>query len=354
MKTNLFNLLLLASFLIQSCSGNTNKENAAVNSDTTSTEQVVNVYTHRHYETDQELFKKFTENTGIKVNVVNAGADELIKRMELEAEKSPADVLITADAGRLHKAKEMGLLQSVDSDVLQSNVPSHLKDPENHWFGLTFRARVIVYAKDRVKPAQLSTYEDLTAPKWKGKILTRSSENIYNQSLLASIIAAHGREGAKDWANGLKNNFAREPKGSDRDQMKAVAAGEGDIAIVNTYYLGNLLNSDDPEEKKAGEALSVYFPNQNDRGTHINVSGAGITKHAPNKENAIKFVEYLTSDEAQKAFAEANFEYPVKKDVEVSPTLKAWGEFKADSLNLSELGKNNRDAVMIFDEIGWK
>lgn len=354
MKNYLLHLLIIAGiFLLQSCGDNQNQEQTTANTENNS-EQVVNVYTHRHYETDQILFNRFTEVTGIKVNVVSAGADELIKKLELEGERSPADVLITVDAGRLHRAKELDLLQPISSSVLENNVPSSLKDPDNHWFGLTYRARVIVYAKDRVNFNQLSTYEDLTLPKWKGRVLTRSSDNIYNQSLLASIVASEGKEKAKSWAQGLKNNFAREPKGSDRDQVKAVAEGQGDVAIVNTYYLGLLLNSENEEERKAGEAVGVFFPNQNGRGTHINISGAGVTKYAPNKENAIRFIEFLTQDEAQKAFAEANYEYPVKKDVEVAPLLKSWGSFKVDSINLSQLGEKNSEAVMIFDEIGWK
>lgn len=314
----------------------------------------VNVYTHRHYDTDQYLFDKFAETTGIKVNVVSASADELIKKLELEGDRSPADVLITVDAGRLHRASEKDLLQTVQSDVLENNIPSKFRDPDGKWYGLTYRARVVVYDTEKVNPTSLSTYEALTDPEWKGKILTRSSENVYNQSLLASFIANHGAEEAKKWATGLMNNFARAPKGSDRDQIKAVAGGQGELAIVNTYYLGKLLDSESSEEVAAGEKVAVFFPNQDDRGTHINISGAGVTKHAPNKENAIKFIEFLAQDEAQKLFAEANFEYPVKEDVAWSPLLESWGEFKADELNLSKLGDHNREAVIIFDEIGWK
>lgn len=354
MKSIFSGFILMAAVLFQGCSGdNTNQEQQQTTTETSESKEV-NVYTHRHYESDQLLFSKFTEETGIKVNVVNAGADELIKKLELEGDKSPADILITVDAGRLHRAKELDLLQPVTSDVLAENVPEKYRDPEGYWYGLTYRARVIVYSKDRVKPAQLSTYEDLTAPKWKGKILARSSDNLYNQSLLASIIEAKGKEEATKWAQGVKNNLAREPKGGDRDQVKAVAAGEGDLAIVNTYYLGNMLNSDDPEEKKAGEAVSVFFPNQNDRGTHINVSGAGVTKHAPNKENAIRFIEYLTQSEAQKIFAEANYEYPINESISKAAVLESWGDFKSDDVAFSKLGENNKDAVMIFDKVGWK
>ena len=282
----------------------------------------VTLYTHRHYDTDQLIFKNFEKSTGIKVNVVNASADELIQKMESEGEQSPADLLITVDAGRLVRAKQKGLLQSASSKFIESAVPANLRDADNNWFGLTKRARIIAYSKDRVNSAQLSTYEDLVNPKWKNKVLIRSSSNIYNQSLLASIIANNGNDAAKKWAKSLTNNFARKPKGNDRDQVKAVLAGEGDLAIVNTYYLGKLLNSKDPQEVKAGEAVKVFFPNQEGRGTHINVSGIGVAKHAPNKENAIKFIEYLLSIEVQETFASANYEYPVNPDAKSSELLK--------------------------------
>ncbi|WP_194775068.1 Fe(3+) ABC transporter substrate-binding protein [Pararhodonellum marinum] len=314
----------------------------------------VNVYTHRHYEADQQLFDAFAEKTGIKVNVVSASADELIQKLELEGASSPADVLITVDAGRLHRAKAKDLLQTVSSEELEKNIPAKFREPEGYWFGLTYRARVLAYSKERVNPEDLSTYEALTEPQWKGKILTRSSENIYNQSLLASIIAAHGEQGAEDWAAGLLANMGRDPKGSDRDQIKGVASGEGDIAIVNTYYIGLMLHDSNEEERKAGEKVGVFFPNQNDRGTHINVSGAGVTKHAPNRENAIKLLEFLSQQEAQKVLAEINFEYPVNPTVSMSELLQNWGSFKSDEINLSVLGERNNDAVVIFDRVGWK
>lgn len=317
-------------------------------------EEVVNVYTHRHYEADQKLFDMFTEATGIKVNVVSASADELIQKLELEGANSPADVLITVDAGRLHRAESKGLLQAINSEVLNTNIPAKFRDAEGFWFGLTYRARILAYSTERVNPEELSTYEALTEAQWKGRILTRSSENIYNQSLLASIIAHHGKEGAETWAAGLLANMAREPKGSDRDQVKAVAAGEGDVAIVNTYYIGIMLNDANEEERKAAEKIAIFFPNQDDRGTHINISGAGVTKYAPNKDNAIKLVEFLSSAGAQEYLANINFEYPVNPDAEFSDLLKKWGSFKADELHLSVLGENNSDAVVIFDKVGWK
>ena len=317
-------------------------------------DQVVNVYTHRHYEPDQDIFKMFEEKTGIKVKVVNASADELIQKMKMEGEQSPADVLITVDAGRLSRAKDQGLLQSIASEILENSIPAHLQDVDNQWFGLTKRARIIAYAKDRVAPEELSTYEDLVDKKWKGKLLIRSSSNIYNQSLMASIIANDGEEAAKSWAKGMVANMARSPKGSDRDQVKAVVAGEGDLAIVNSYYIGKMLNSPDPEEVKAAQQVGLFFPNQNDRGTHINVSGAGVAKYAPNKENAILFIEFLISEAAQQVFTNANYEYPILKSVAPVQDIKDWGDFKEDNLGLNKLGENNKKAVLIFDEAGWK
>ncbi|EON75143.1 Ferric iron ABC transporter, iron-binding protein [Lunatimonas lonarensis] len=315
---------------------------------------MVNVYTHRHYEADQQLFDKFSEQTGIKVNVVSASADELIQKLELEGKGSPADVLITVDAGRLHRAQEKELLQPVSSATLAANIPAKFREAEGYWFGLTYRARIFAYHKERVDPSELDSYESLTDEKWKGRVLTRSSENIYNQSLLASIIAAHGEAGAREWAAGLLANMARSPKGSDRDQVKAVAAGEGDVAIVNTYYIGIMLNDSNPEEVKAADQVGIFFPNQQDRGTHINISGAGVTRYAPNKENAINLIEFLSAEESQRFLANINYEYPVNEKVEIAPLLKTWGDFKSDDINLTLLGKNNRSAVMIFDQVGWK
>lgn len=314
----------------------------------------VNVYTHRHYEADQALFDKFTEETGITVNVVKAKADQLIERLASEGENSPADILITADAGRLVKADSMGLLKSVNSDVLNSNIPANLRNRDGKWYGFTKRARVVVYNPTNTDVTELSTYEGLTEDKWAGKILVRSSSNLYNQSLLASIISHKGDEEAKVWAEGIVKNFARDPKGNDRDQMKALVAGEGELAIVNTYYLGLLLNSSEAEEVKVGEQLAVFFPNQGDRGTHINISGAGVTKSSKNTENAIKLLEYLSSVEAQEVFSSANYEYPVNPAAKTSDLLKSWGDFKEDNIDIAELGINNSEAVKVFDRAGWR
>lgn len=347
---NIF-ILLFAVVTIWGCSQSTsNKEGES----TTEENKEVNVYTHRHYESDQQLFKDFTEKTGIKVNVVSANADELIQKMKLEGENSPADVLITVDAGRLNRAKEENLLQSVESKTLTDIIPSNLRDVDNTWFGLTIRGRVIVYNPDKISAEEISTYESLANPALKGRLLIRSSSNIYNQSLMASLIANDGEESATAWANAIVKNMARNPKGGDRDQIKAVFAGEGDVAVSNSYYLGKMLNSSSEEEVKVAQSVKMLFPNQDGRGTHINVSGAGVAKYAPNKENAIKFIEFLVSEEAQKVFAGVNYEYPVNEKVEWAETLKGWGEFKRDSLDLSALGDNNELAVKIFDRAGWK
>jgi len=320
----------------------------------TSNEKVVNVYTHRHYKADDQLFSKFTEETGIKINIVNASADELIQRLETEGKNSNADILITVDAGRLYRAQEKDLLQPIESKIVETNIPESFREKDGHWFGMTYRARIIAYAKDRVDPTQIQSYEDLADSLWKGKVVIRSSENIYNQSLLASIIVANGEDQAKDWASKVVDNMARNPKGSDRDQVKAVASGEGDIAVVNTYYIGLMLNDENEEERKAGEKVGIIFPNQNNRGTHINISGIGVTKHAPHKENAIKLIEFLSGIEAQQTLANLNYEYPINPDASKASILKTWGDFKSDAVELYKLGEYNSKAVKIFDEVGWK
>ncbi|MCT4619180.1 MAG: Fe(3+) ABC transporter substrate-binding protein [Marinisporobacter sp.] len=347
-------LVLIFSLLALAGCSSTQETSGATEKAEESKEQVVNLYTNRHYDTDEQLLQSFTEETGIKVNVVKGDSDELIERLAREGKDTEADLLITADAGRLHRAKKKELLQSVVSEGLLENIPENLRDEENQWFGLTVRGRVVVYAKDRVNPSDLSTYEDLTNPKWKGKILVRSSSNLYNQSLLASFIEINGEEKAKEWAKGLVENMAREPKGNDRAQATAVVAGEGNLAIMNTYYVGKMLNSSNPEEVKVAENVGVFFPNQDTTGTHINVSGIGLTKHAKNKENAIKLMEFLSGEKAQKQFAEGNYEYPANPKIEPSELLKSWGEFKTQNINLSKLGENNTKAVEIFNEVGWK
>lgn len=321
---------------------------------TSKDEGVVNVYTHRHYKADDELFAKFTEETGIKVNIVNASADELIQRLETEGDNSNADLLITVDAGRLYRAQSKDLLQPIQSEILEKNIASEYREKNGYWYGLTYRARIIAYSKDRVNPEDIKTYEDLASFKWKDKVLIRSSENIYNQSLLASIILANGEDGAKEWAEGVVANMARSPKGSDRDQVKALASGEGDVAVVNTYYIGLMLHDKNVEERKAGESVGVIFPNQDGRGTHINISGVGVTKYAPNRENAIKLIEFLSGKEAQQTLANLNYEYPINPEANKASILQVWGDFKVDSVELYKLGVYNSKAVKIFDEVGWK
>ena len=314
----------------------------------------INLYTHRHYDSDKILFEKFTKETGIKINVIKGSADQLIQRMISEGKNSPADILLTVDAGRLHRAKEAGVLQSINSKTINKNVPSEMRDPDGFWYGLTVRARVIVYAKDRINSNELSTYEDLATTKWKGKIAIRSSGNIYNQSLMASLIEANGSRRALRWAMGIRKNMARAPRGNDRDQVRAVAAGLADIAVVNTYYLGILANSKEKKDRDVFNKVSVFFPNQNNRGTHINISGAGIAKYSKNKSDAIKFIEFLTSPEAQETFGKVNYEYPLFIENNKSDLLKSWGTFKADKQNLSILGIRNSEAVKLFDRADWK
>jgi iron(III) transport system substrate-binding protein len=317
-------------------------------------EDVVNVYSHRHYDADREIFRRFTEATGIRVNVVTASADELITRLRNEGAASPADVLITVDAGRLHRAAEEGLLQPVRTEVLEENVPPRFRDPSGHWYGLTQRARVLVYHRDRVDPSSLTSYADLASPEWRGRVLVRSSSNVYNQSLLAALMARDGMEAAEGWAGGVVANLARAPGGGDTDQIKLVAAGVGDVALVNTYYLARLAQSSDPEDRRAAEGLAVRFPDQAGAGTHVNVSGAGVTTSSRNVENALRLLEYLTGDEAQRLFAEANQEYPVKPGVPWTSILEEWGQFRADTLELSVLGALNPEAVRVFDRVGWR
>ncbi len=314
----------------------------------------VNLYSARKEELIKPLLDRFTAQTGIKVKLLTGGADELLKRLESEGRGSPADLFITVDAGRLHRAKAAKVLQTVHSKVLETAVPVAYHDPEGYWYGLSVRARPIMYARGRVEPMQLSTYEDLADPKWKGRVCIRSSSNLYNQSLVASMIAANGEASTEQWAKGLVANFARPPRGGDRDQIKAAAAGECDIAIANTYYLAGMLQSKNESERAAAQKINVFWPNQQGRGVHVNVSGAGVTAHAPHKANAVKLLEFLVSDASQLWYAEANGEYPVKEGIPPSATLKKWGSFKADALNLATLGVLNADALKLMDRAGWK
>ncbi|WP_019506240.1 Fe(3+) ABC transporter substrate-binding protein [Pleurocapsa sp. PCC 7319] len=309
----------------------------------------VNIYSSRHYNTDDELYDGFTEQTGIKVNLIEGKADELIERIKSEGANSPADILITVDAGRLWRAQQADIFAPVESEVLTQNIPAHLRDPNNLWFGYSKRARVIIYNKDQVDPTQISTYEDLADPKWKGKLIVRSSGNIYNQSLVAGMIEEKGEQGTAEWIKGIVANFARPPQGNDTSQIEDIAAGVGDVTIANTYYLARY--EDNPE---VFDKVGIIFPNQEDRGSHVNISGAGLLKNAPNKDNAIAFLEYLASPKAQEFFALGNNEYPVVEGTPVDPVVDSFGEFTDDTTNVSSYGKNNAAAVKIMDLSGWK
>ncbi len=314
----------------------------------------VNVYSARKEALIKPLFNQFTDETGIKVNLVSGNADTLIKRLEVEGKNTPADVLLTVDVGRLLRAKDQGLFQAIDSEILINSIPEHYRDSDNQWYGLSLRSRVVVYAPDRVDESELTGYQGLADPKWKNRICVRSSSNVYNQSLVAAMIANEGLEVTEKWAAGLVRNFARKPKGGDRDQIKAVAAGVCDLAIVNTYYLAGMLRSSQDSEIEAAKKVKLFWPDQNGRGAHMNISGAGVLKPAKHKQEAIQLLEFLVSDEAQKWYAETNHEFSINPDIESSSVLNSWGEFKADKLDLNLLGKYNKDAVLLMDRVGWK
>ncbi|MGR4070228.1 Fe(3+) ABC transporter substrate-binding protein [Halomonas sp. LR3S48] len=314
----------------------------------------LNLYSARHYDSDEKLYQAFTEQTGIKVNLLEGDSDQLIERIQREGVASPADVMITVDAGRLWRAEQDGIFQSVESDVLAERLPEAMRHPEGKWFGFSQRVRAIFYNPENVDPNEITSYEDLTDPRWEGEVCIRSSNNIYNQSLLASMIEHHGAEGAEEWAQGIVNNMARDPEGGDTDQIKAVAAGECDLAVANHYYYVRLLESEEAADREVAEKVGILFPNQDDRGIHINVGGAGVVEGAPNRENAVRFLEFLASDEAQEIFAAGNYEFPVVEGVKMSETLESWGEFKKDDLNVNILGENNPEAIRIFDRAGWR
>ena len=347
-----FIMILSASLLLTGCGAFNKAATGAASAD--SDKQVVNVFTARHYEVDSQLYEAFTNQTGIKVNEIKGTAEELIERIKREGSSSEADLFVTVDGGILNYAKQEGVLQPIESAVVAGNVPAQLRDADNHWVGIAARARVIVYAADRVKPEQLSTYEDLAADKWKGKVLVRSSSSLYNQSLLASFIELNGEQQAMDWVTGMVANFAREPEGGDRDQAKAIAAGVGDVAVMNTYYIGQMLHSKNAEEVKVAEQMGVFFPNQSTTGTHFNISGAGLAKHAKNKANAIKLIEFLTGKEGQETLTNGSFEFPVNEEAELPELLKGWGSFKVQELDYSKLGEHNKKAVELLNKAGWK
>lgn len=303
---------------------------------------------------EQEVIKDFENSTGIKVTIVDGKPDELIEKIIASGNEPEADLFMTVDGGILEYAKEQGVFQKTNSPEIQKMVLPHLRDTDNAWVGVTTRARVLVYAKDRVNPEDLSSYLDLADPKWKGKVLVRSSDALYNQSLAASLIACYGEGKTRDWAEGLVANFVREPKGNDRDQAKAVAQGIGDIAIMNTYYIGNMLKSKDTEEVEAAQSVGVFFPDQAEAGTHVNICGIGLVKGAKNPEAAIKLVEYLLSVPVQEKLSLGNSEFPVNPQAKKSPLLESWGAFKSQKIDFAELAKNNERATVILKESGWK
>ena len=317
-------------------------------------EEVLNIYSHRHYEVDQQVNRLFTEKTGIEVKVVNAEADQLIERLKSEGTNSPADLLVTVDAGRMQRARQDGLLQAIESETLAKATPAALRDPDGFWYPYTLRARVIMVAADRVKPGEIKDYEDLAKPQWRGRLLVRSSSNSYNQSLMASMVSALGEEKATAWAKGVAANMARPPQGGDRDQIKACAAGLADVCISNTYYLGLLLDSPDPAERGAAAKIRVVFPNQDGRGAHVNVSAAGVVKHAKNVENARKYLEFLVSPEVQAMLAKGSHEHPLSMDTSLNPHHAKWGDFKIDTTTFPEMGENQAKAQRLFDAAGWK
>lgn len=312
----------------------------------------VNIYSYRQPVLIEPLLKAFTEETGIETNVVYAskGLDE---RMAAEGENSPADLLFTVDIGRLTNAVDNGVTQAVDNETINANIPESLRDPEGHWFGLTTRVRVVLASKDRVEQDSI-TYEELADPKWKGKICTRSGQHVYNIGLFASMVAHHGEEKAEEWIKGVKNNLARKPGGNDRAQAKGVFAGECDLAITNHYYLALMMtNEKNPEQKDWAKAVKLIWPNNEGRGVHVNISGMTLAKHAPNKENAIKLMEFLSSGEGQKLYASVNNEYPVKEGVPAGEVAESFGEFKRDDLSLAEIAKLRQKASELVDKVGY-
>ena len=315
----------------------------------------VNVYSARKGYLLQPLIQAFEKDTGIKINIISGKAKALQKRIQQEGNNSKADILLTVDAGNLHSAKEANLLKKINSLKLNNLIPSYLRDKEGYWYGLSIRSRVIMYNPIKVDAKELSTYEDLANEKWKGRICIRSSSNIYNQSLLASMIAHNGESMAESWAKKVVNNFSRKPKGNDRSQMTAVVLNECDITLANTYYLGKWITSNKDIEKEYSDKIAVFFPNQKGRGAHINISGAAVIKTSKNINGAIKFIEFLAGNEAQKLYSQTNHEYPIRENVEVSEIVESWGyPFKKDKLSLNKLGVYNKKAVIIFDKVGWK
>jgi len=331
-------LLTLLVFILGACSSETEE---------------VNVYSSRHYDTDLELYEKFTEETGIEVNLIEGSSDELIERILNEGVNSPADVVITVDAGRLWRAKEAGILQPHNSDFLEETIPDELQEVDDHWIGLSQRVRAIIYNKDAVDETDLAGYLELEDEKCDNRICIRSSDNVYNQSLVASLIETHGESRTEEWAESLVSNFARDPQGGDTDQIRAAAAGLCDVAVANHYYLARLMQSDSEEDQEVADAVQIYFPPAEYGGAHVNISGAGIAANSPNRDNAIRFVEFLATEEAQELYAVGNNEFPIV-DIELPDALDSMGDFESDAVNVTSYGVNNPLAIRLMDRVGWK
>ncbi|MEN9811118.1 MAG: hypothetical protein RLZZ488_2685 [Pseudomonadota bacterium] len=317
--------------------------------------KTVNVYTTRHYDADQKLAAEFEKKTGINVRIVQIKEPaQLLSRVIEEKEKTEADIIMTTDVGNLWRASDAGLFQPLASQLISRGVPSACRDSGDLWTGLAMRVRLIAFNKQKVKAEQVARLENLTAPEFKGRLLVRSSNHVYNQSLAATLFAALGRDGLLAWSKGVTANLARKPQGGDTDQIKAIAAGEGDVAIVNSYYVARLMDSQNPSDKELMKNVSVVFPNQKDRGAHVNLSGAGITKHAKNVTEARQFIEFLVSPAGQEIFADASKEYPVRADSKAPAVLRQFGQPKLDLKGLTLIGKHTPDAVQVLDEAGWR
>lgn len=338
--------------VLSSCSKDSPAQDKSAKNTAQETEKLhreVNVYSARHYDTDLDLYKKFTAKTNIKVNLTEAKSDELIAKIQSEGEYSPADLLVTVDAGRLYRAEEKGLFAKTKSEVLEQRIPAHLRHPDGLWFGLSKRARVIIYNKEKIDPEPITTYADLANPQYKKQVCMRTSTNIYNLSLLASIISHQGKEKAQEWANGVVANFYRRPQGNDTANIRDVESGQCGLSVVNSYYIARVL----VQEPQLTEKIGIIFPNQKTTGTHVNISGAGIIKTAPNRENALKLLEFLTEQEAQHIYVSTNQEYPIVKDTKGTSTVQSLGEFVEDDLNASILGVHQKEAVEIYDIAKW-
>jgi iron(III) transport system substrate-binding protein len=324
-----------------------------ITSCTNSTKQI-NLYSSRHYNTDTQLYDDFTKQTGIKVNVVEGEADQLLERIKSEGASGPADVFVTVDVARLWRAEEAGIFAPINSSLIEQRIPKHMRHPQGYWFGFAKRSRVIMYNKERVKPSQLSTYEDLADPKWKGKLVVRPANNTYNQSLVASIIVADGEQAAEKWCRGIVANLAQPPQGNDVNRIEAVASGVADLTLANTYYFVRFAKSKEKAKQEVFQKVGVFFPNQNDRGAHVNISGAGLVKTSPNKEEAIQFLEFLTSDTAQVFLTKDNYEYPAVESLSLDPILASFGTFKSDLTDIAAYGPNLAKAVEVMARAGWK